>query len=621
MILKRDSLSVEQKIFAEHIGLNIGDDGYEIITVEAESLFVKLNNKTITIGYSKLCEIYRGLALLKEGLSESNILCERAQMESLAAFLDCSRNAVPTVNFLKSFVMDLAALGYNQLYLYTEDTFEIKDYPYFGHWRGRYSAQEIKELDAFAVKYGIELIPAVQTLAHFNTIFHWKAFDDIHDISDILLCDDEKTYEFLDKMLASLRSMYTTDKINIGMDEAHMLGLGKYLEKNGFHDKMDIFLKHISRVMELVEKYGFKPIMWSDMFFKISCGKCNYDKLEVVDFDKDILNLIPQNMSLAYWNYSPYPEEYYDAMFKAHTNMGREIIFTGGFRKWVGFCPNLQFSFDASRTALNTAIKYGIRKAIVTGWGDDGAEGSAYLMLPGLALYSEMCYKNDMSDEAIDRRLKTLFGYGLDDFRILEKPNRLPGNEADKKVLSANPNKILLWNDPILGQYDRHILNGTNKVFAEIVEEIKPLTMKNTRFDYVFETIYYLCDVLSVKAELGVKLYNAYQKGDKGKLSNLKDDVTVLIEKLDKFHRVFRKNWLKENKIFGFDVQDIRFGTLRARLTYTAEALESYLKGEADCIPELTEERLFMDCREEGSAEQLHRCYNIWHNLVTVNVL
>jgi len=621
MILKRDSLSVEQKLFAEHIGLNIGDDGYEIITVEAESLFVKLDNKTITIGYSKLCEIYRGLSLLKEGLSESKTLCERAQMESLAAFLDCSRNAVPTVDFLKSFVMDLAALGYNQLYLYTEDTFEIKDYPYFGHWRGRYSAQEIKELDAFAGKYGIELIPAVQTLAHFNTIFHWKAFDDIHDVSDILLCDDEKTYEFLDKMLASLRSMYTTDKINIGMDEAHMLGLGKYLEKNGFHDKMDIFLKHISRVMELVEKYGFKPIMWSDMFFKISCGKCNYDKLEVVDFDKDILNLIPQNLSLAYWNYSPYPEEYYDAMFKAHTNMGREIIFTGGFRKWVGFCPNLQFSFDASRTALNTAIKYGIKKAIVTGWGDDGAEGSAYLMLPGLALYSEMCYKNDMSDGAIDRRLKTLFGYGLDDFRILEKPNRIPGNEADKKVLSANPNKILLWNDPILGQYDRHISNGTNKVFAEIAEEIKPLTMKDTRFDYVFETIYYLCDVLSVKAELGVKLYNAYQKGDKGKLSNLKDDVTVLIEKLDKFHRVFRKNWLKENKIFGFDVQDVRFGTLRSRLTYTAEALESYLKGEADCIPELNEERLFMDCREEGSTKQLHRCYNIWHNLVTVNVL
>lgn len=621
MILKCESLSNEQKLFVEHIGLTVGEDGYILQTVEAEELYIELKDKVVTIGYSKLCEMYRAIALLKEGICENEIKMEKAQMDSLAAFLDCSRNAVPTVSFLKNFVLDIAALGYDQLYLYTEDTFEIKDCPYFGHWRGRYSAEEIKELDSFAKKFGIELIPAVQTLAHFNALFHWKAFADIHDTRDILLCDDEKTYEFLDKMLASLRSMYTTDKINIGMDEAHMLGLGKYLEKNGYQDKMQIFLKHIARVMELIEKYEFKPIMWSDMFFKISCGKCNYDKLEVVDFDAETLKLIPENMSLAYWNYSPQPDEYYDAMFKAHINMGREIIFTGGFRKWVGFCPNLQFSFDASRIALKTALKYGVKKAIVTGWGDDGAEGSAYLMLPGLALYSEMCYKNDMSDEAIDHRLNSLFGYGLDDFRILEKPNRLPGVEADENVLSANPNKVLLWNDPLLGQYDRHIVNGINEKFEKISSELKPLTMRNTRFDYLFETVYYLCDVLSIKSELGIRIYKAYQEGAKDELLRLKDDIGLLIMKLDKFHKVFRKNWLKENKIFGFDVQDIRFGALRARLTYMNEVLESYLNGEIDNIPELEEKRLFIDCRDEDSNRQLHGCHNIWANIVTVNVL
>ena len=590
--------------------------------VNAEEPFVGFKDGVITVGYSKLCELYRGMALLKEGISENEIKREKAQLDSLAAFLDCSRNAVPTVSFLKGFILDIAALGYNQLYLYTEDTFEIKDCPYFGHWRGRYSAEEIKALDSFAKKFGIELIPAVQTLAHFNALFHWKAFDDINDTTDILLCGDEKTYRFLDKMFAALRSMYSTDKINIGMDEAHMLGLGKYLEKNGYQDKMQIFLKHISRVMKLIEKYGFKPIMWSDMFFKISCGKCNYDKLEVVDFNEETLKLIPENMSLAYWNYSPHPEEYYDAMFKAHIKMGREIIFTGGFRKWVGFCPNLQFSFDASRTALKTALKYGVKKAVVTGWGDNGAEGSAYLMLPGLALYSEMCYKNDMSDEAIDNRLKVLFNIGLEDFRILEKPNRLPGVAADEKVLSANPNKVLLWNDPLLGQYDRHIVSGINEIFKKTAKEIKPLTLRDTRFDYIFETIYYLCDVLSVKSELGVKVYQAYNKGLKDELFNLKEEIAILIEKLDRFHKIFRKNWLKENKIFGFDVQDIRFGALRARLTYMKDILESYLNSEIDSIPELEEDRLFIDCRKENDdSSPLHACHNIWSKLVTVNVL
>lgn len=621
MIFKCDSLSLEQKLFIEHIGLTVGEEGYILKAVEAKNLYIKLENNVITIGYSKLCELYRGIALLKEGISENQLKQETAQLDSLAAFVDCSRNAVPKVSFLKDFVMDIAALGYNELYLYTEDTFEIKDCPYFGYLRGRYSADEIRELDSFAQKFGVELIPAVQTLAHFNAMFHWKAFDEIHDVKDILLCDDEKTYEFLDKMLASIRSMYSSNKINIGMDEAHMLGLGKYLEKNGYQDKMQIFLKHIAKVMELIEKYGFKPIMWSDMFFKISCGKCNYDKLEVVEFGDETLKLIPENMSLAYWNYSPQPDEYYDAMFKAHINMKREIIFTGGFRKWVGFCPNLEFSFKASRIALKTAIKYGVKKAIVTGWGDDGAEGSTYLMLPGLALYSEMCYRNDMSDEAIDNRLKSLFGYNLDNFRVLEKPNRIPGVEADKSFLCANSNKVLLWNDPVVGQYDRHIVDGINEAFVNISNEIKPLMSKNSRLDYLFETVYYLCEVLSVKAELGARIYNAYQKGAKDELSVLKADTTLLISKLDEFHRVFRKNWLKENKIFGFDVQDIRFGALRARLVYLEEILNSYLGGGIENIPEFEEKRLFIDCRDENSDLRLHGCHNIWTELVTVNVL
>lgn len=621
MILNSKFLSENQKAFAERLGIKLGEDGFILKTVSSDCLFVERKDNDITIGYSRLCELYRGIALLKEGIADGEIKKQARQLETLSAFLDCSRNAVPKIEMLKNYVMDIAALGYNELYLYTEDTFEIKDYAYFGHWRGRYSAEEIKELDSFSKEFGIELIPAIQTLAHLNAAFHWKQFSEIRDTTDILLCGDERTYDFIDKMLSSIRSMYTTDKINIGMDEAHMLGLGKYLENNGYHDKIDIFLKHISRVMALVNKYGFKPIMWSDMFFKITCGKCNYDQLEIVDFRNEVLELIPENMSLAYWNYSPQTDEYYDSMFKAHIKMGRKIIFTGGFKKWVGFCPSLQFSFNASRMALNSAFKHGIKDVIITGWGDDGAEGSAYLMLPGLVLYAEKCYIDDMSDEAVDHRLKTVYGYSLKEYMVLEKPNILRDRDPEKIVLGANPNKVLLWNDPLLGQYDRHILKGTNEYYLEIFNELAELKNRNNRYSYVFETVSALCDVLSTKAELGVQLYEAYNKQEKEKLALLKSQTEILIGKLDVLHKTFRKNWLKENKIFGFDVQDIRFGALKSRLTYTSEVLEQYLNGEIESIAELEEKRLYIDCRDENSDAPLNGCHNIWTNLVTVNVL
>ena len=41
--------------------------------------------------------------------------------------LDCSRNAVRTVESVKRFIDELALMGYNQLLFYAEDMYEIKN--------------------------------------------------------------------------------------------------------------------------------------------------------------------------------------------------------------------------------------------------------------------------------------------------------------------------------------------------------------------------------------------------------------------------------------------------------------------------------------------------------------
>ena len=86
----------------------------------------------------------------------------------LGVMLDCSRGAVYTVEALKKYIDVLAKMGYNSLQLYTEDTYEIKEEPYFGYMRGRYSADELRQLDSYAASKGIELIPCIQTLAHLS---------------------------------------------------------------------------------------------------------------------------------------------------------------------------------------------------------------------------------------------------------------------------------------------------------------------------------------------------------------------------------------------------------------------------------------------------------------------
>lgn len=82
----------------------------------------------------------------------------------------------------------MALMGMSVAMLYTEDTYEIPQQPYFGYLRGRYTQQQLRELDRYAADLGIELIPCIQTLAHLERALHWPQNDpDLRDTEDCLM--------------------------------------------------------------------------------------------------------------------------------------------------------------------------------------------------------------------------------------------------------------------------------------------------------------------------------------------------------------------------------------------------------------------------------------------------
>ena len=79
--------------------------------------------------------------------------------KTLGVMLDVSRNAVMNMDNLKEFLKVLKKMGYNCMFLYAEDTYEVDGEPYFGYMRGKYSKAELKEMDEYASSLGIEIIP------------------------------------------------------------------------------------------------------------------------------------------------------------------------------------------------------------------------------------------------------------------------------------------------------------------------------------------------------------------------------------------------------------------------------------------------------------------------------
>lgn len=172
-----------------------------------------------------------------------------------------------------------------------------------------------------------------------------------------------------------------------------------------------------------------------------------------------------------------------------------------------------------------------------------------------------------------------------------------------------------------MGLYDKHIPETIGDFCKKTADMLLPLKEKENRFSYVFETIYYLAQLLEMKADIGNRIRALYKAGDREGLKNISDSIPELINRLDKFHKTFRKNWLVENRVFGFEIQDIRIGAVRARLCYVKDVIESYLSGDISEIQELCIEPLYIDCRTEDSKEPLNTTLPLWHTIVSPNVI
>ena len=89
-------------------------------------------------------------------------------------------------------------------------------------------------------------------------------FADITDINDILLIDEPKTYEFIERIFASIAKNFISRNVHIGMDEAYLVGLGKYLDKHGYCNRFELLNRHLAKVSEIARKYGFTYLIFGN---------------------------------------------------------------------------------------------------------------------------------------------------------------------------------------------------------------------------------------------------------------------------------------------------------------------------------------------------------------------
>ncbi len=601
---------------APSLGLRFSTRGVPVEVRMGDELSVRKNEGGYCLTYRRKNEFFRALSLLGNTVSEGGEHIENGKYDMLCYMADVSRNAVLNMDGAKKMIRLLAAMGYDSLMLYSEDTYEVPEYPYFGRMRGRYSAEELREIDDYADRFGIEVIPCIQTLAHLATALRWPGLNSIVDCNDIMLVGDERTYTFVRACLEACRRVFRSKRINIGMDEAHMLGRGRYLTKNGYRPAHEIMLEHLDRVSKLCAEVGYEPMMWSDMFFRMAFGGAY--RVREGEIAPEIMAKVPENVTLVYWDYYSLDRQIFDHMLECHLKFKNPTIYAGGAWKWSGFAPHNAFSLASTKLQLDSCAEHGVASVIVTGWGDNGGEASQFSTLPSLLYFAERLYTGaEAPHELLEKRSREVFGTGFDELMLFDLPNALPGTSPSECSHPVCPCKYLLYNDPLEGLLDRHVGPEAPEYYRTAAERLLAHA-DDARWGYIFESLGLLCDLLSDKCDLTIRIRRAYLDGDKVAVRRLAHrDIPTVIAKLDAFIVAFRRQWYAENKTFGFATEEQRLGGLRQRLDSVRLRLEAWLAGDIERIEELEQPVLSHDGRAADDPRMPYINCNTWTGVVT----
>lgn len=606
------------------------------------------SGKDICLSYRERIDLFHGLGKLlgstfsAEEYSGNASLCEESfhiESESRGShgvLYDCSRNGVLRPERIKRYIRLQALMGLKCIYLYTEDTYEIKDYPYFGALRGRYKKEEIQECDEYARLYGVELIPCIQTLAHLRTALRWPKMMSYRDDKDILMVGEEETYRLIEAMLESVKEMYHSCKIHLGMDEAWYLGYGKYRLKYGPAGQGELIKRHLDRVMELCKKHGFEPMIWSDMFF-VTAGCGDYYGVPT-EYEWEENEKPDADIALVYWDYYGHDPKRYERMAALHGKLTDNVVFACGGWIWNGIAPNYAKAMDSMKCGFEGIRGSKVKDTFLTLWLDNGAETPMDAGLPMMAYYSRQVYGENEGKTKEQQKRETeqwfaaLTGLAWKDMLLFDRFDHIPGTTKENREF-ANPSKMLFYQDILVGVFDGEFeegeLNGYYEELAERLEGVcsKPGKDEKAEVDgsgardiiradsgaELFSYYALLAKILSVKSDMGIRVQKAYLGGDREMLQSIAEQELPQLRELVGELRIQReKIWYREYKPNGYEVLDIRFAGVETRLRTAARRLRQYLDGEIGRIEELEEKRLPYTT-EQG----VRSSCNLWEHIVS----
>ncbi|MCC6907448.1 MAG: family 20 glycosylhydrolase [Phycisphaerales bacterium] len=326
--------------------------------------------------------------------------------------LDLSRDRVPTMEMLREFVQQLAALKVNHLQLYMEHTFA-----YAGHeevWRDAspVTAAQLQSISALCAACGIELAANQNCFGHLTrwlelpryahlaeTHGEW-VFDNgqvrVPRSGPFSLCPtDPASLALVDDLLGQLLPCVRCPRVNIGCDETFDVGTGRSRDAVTQRGRAAIYAEYVNAVAAIARRHlaphvdaPVQPMFWADIALR----------------EPAALDLLDDDLVALVWGYEP------DAAFDRWCRAIREskhgdraIWMCPGTSAWRSITGRTAERRGNLIAAARAGLTHGATGFLITEWGDHGHRQQWPIALNALADGAAVAWNADAA-EAFDAR-------------------------------------------------------------------------------------------------------------------------------------------------------------------------------------------------------------------------
>lgn len=292
-----------------------------------------------------------------EGQLPEGVVEDWPDLAVRGVMLDVSRDKVPTVETLEALIDRLASWKINHVELYIEHTFAYAGHDVVWADASPFTPDDIVRLDRFCRERQIELAPNQNCLGHFERWLRHEPYRSMAIAPDgrvdargrrrpptTLEPTDPRALELVASLLAELSASFTSDRINVGLDEPWELPDERFAD----------YLAYVQALRARPELDGRQMLMWGDI---------------VASHPEHLVDL-PDGVTVCEWGYeatSPFADR--AALLAAS---GRPFWLCPGTSSWNSLVGRTTNMVENCRRAAEVALDTGAEGYLVTDWGDNG---------------------------------------------------------------------------------------------------------------------------------------------------------------------------------------------------------------------------------------------------------